>query len=227
MLESTILEGIEAVIFDLDGTLVDSMGIWTEVDEEYFRKYNLTPPEGFYEAMEGKSYTEVAQLYLDSFPTLTCTIEELKQEWQDMTYDKYTKELSLKPGASSMIKVLYDSGIKFGISSSNSIELVTATLEALGVRQYFDAVHTSCEVKSGKPCPDVYLLTAADLNVSPEKCLVFEDVPMGIIAGKKAGMKVCAIDDDFSKNQEAKKRELADFYINDYNDILNSTYEVL
>lgn len=227
MLKSMILEGMEAIIFDLDGTLVDSMGIWSEVDEEYFKKYNLAPPEGFYEAMEGKSYTEVAQLYLDSFPTLTCTIDELKQEWQDMTYEKYTKELVLKPGAYKMIKALYDSGIKFGIASSNSIELVTATLEALSIRHFFESVHTSCEVKSGKPCPDVYLLTASDLNVLPEKCLVFEDVPMGIMAGKNAGMMVCAIDDDFSKNQEGKKRELADYYIKDYNDILNLTYEVL
>lgn len=227
MLESTILKGIEAIIFDLDGTLVNSMWIWTAVDEEYFEKYNLTPPEGFYEAMEGKSYTEVAQLYLDSFPSLTCTIEELKQEWQDMTYEKYTKELSLKPGAYKMIETLFHSGIKFGISSSNSIELVNAALEALNVRHFFDAVHTSCEVKSGKPCPDVYLLSASDLNVKPEKCLVFEDVPMGIMAGKNAGMRVCAIDDEFSRNQEMAKRELADFYIKDYNDIINLTYEVL
>lgn len=227
MLELTILEGIEAIIFDLDGTLVNSMGIWAAVDEEYYEKYNLTPPEGFHEAMEGLSYTEVAQLYLDTFPTLTCTIEGLKQEWQDMTYEKYTKELDLKPGAYKMIETLYNAGIKFGISSSNSIELVIATLEALNIRHFFDVVHTSCEVKSGKPCPDVYLLTAADLNVLPEKCLVFEDVPKGIMAGKNAGMKVCAIDDEYSKNQEDKKRELADYYINDYNDILNSTYEVL
>lgn len=227
MLKSTILEGIEAIIFDLDGTLVNSMGIWEEVDKEYFEKYNLTPPEGFHEAMEGMSYTEVAQLYLDSFPELTCTIEELKQEWQDMTYEKYTKELTLKQGAYRMIEALYSVGIRFGISSSNSIELVNATLEALHIRRFFDAVHTSCEVKSGKPCPDVYLLTASDLNVSPQKCLVFEDVPKGILAGKNAGMRVCAIDDEYSRNQEARKRELADFYINDYNDILNSTYEVL
>lgn len=227
MQKSMILEEIDAIIFDLDGTLVDSMWIWSAVDEEYIKKYDLIVPEGFYENMEGKSYTEVAQFYLDSFPMITSTLEELKQEWQDMTYEKYTKELSLKPGAYEMINYLNKQGIKFGISSSNSIELVSATLDSLGIRHYFEAVHTSCEVRCGKPCPDVYLLTARDLNVSPDRCLVFEDVPMGILAGKNAGMRVCAIDDDFSKNQEAKKRELADFYIKDYNDILNLTYEVL
>jgi beta-phosphoglucomutase-like phosphatase (HAD superfamily) len=70
-------------------------------------------------------------------------------------------------------------------------------------------------------------LVAEDLGVKPEKCLVFEDVPMGILAGKNAGMKVCAIEDDFTRPQRDRKRELADFYINDFDDIMKETYEVL
>ena len=85
----------------------------------------------------------------------------------------------------------------------------------------------ACEAGAGKPAPDVYLLTAEDMGVKPERCLVFEDVPMGILAGKNAGMTVCAVEDDFSAPQCAKKRELADYYIQDYNDIKNGTYEVL
>ena len=222
-----ILKDIEAVIFDLDGSLVDSMWIWPEVDEEYFIKYGLTKPEGFYEEMEGKSYTEVAQLYLDTFPQLPCTVEEIKQEWSDMTYKKYCTEVPLKPGARELIETLYGQGVRFGIASSNSIDLVKAVIQALGVEQYFDSIHTSCEVRTGKPAPDVYLLTAGDLQIAPEHCLVFEDVPMGILAGKNAGMRVCAVDDRFSKNLEEKKRALADYYIKDYYDIINHTYEVL
>lgn len=224
---SEILKDIKAVIFDLDGSLVDSMWIWPEVDEEYFVKYGLTKPEGFYEKMEGKSYTEVAQLYLDTFPQLPCTIDEIKQEWNDMTYEKYCTEVPLKPGAREMIETLYAQGVRFGIASSNSIDLVKAVIRALGVEQYFDSIHTSCEVRTGKPAPDVYLLAARDLQIAPEHCLVFEDVPMGILAGKKAGMRVCAVDDRFSKNLEEKKRSLADYYIKDYYDIINHTYEVL
>ena len=73
----------------------------------------------------------------------------------------------------------------------------------------------------------MYLLVARDIGADPERCLVFEDVPMGILAGKNAGMKVCAVEDDFSRPQEEKKRELADYYIRDYRDIINGTYEVL
>ena len=73
----------------------------------------------------------------------------------------------------------------------------------------------------------MYLLVAEDLGTEPEKCLIFEDVPMGILAGKNAGMKTCAIEDEFSRAQEEKKRALADYYIQDYDDIKNRTYEVL
>ncbi len=74
--------------------------------------------------------------------------------------------------------------------------------------------------KKGKPHPDIYLKVAEDLKVKPEECLVFEDIPNGIIAGKEAGMKVCAIYDTFSDRMDQQKRELADYYIRDYNELM-------
>ena len=77
----------------------------------------------------------------------------------------------------------------------------------------------------GKPAPDVYLKVAEDLGVEPSACLVFEDVPNGILAGKNAGMEVCAVDDEFSRPDEAEKKRLADYFIHDFYDIMNHTYE--
>ena len=116
---------------------------------------------------------------------------------------------------------------KIGIATSNGRILVEDTLKALEAAELFDVVRTACEVAKGKPAPDVYLLAAKDMEVDPGRCLVFEDVPMGILAGKNAGMKVCAVDDEFSRYQEEKKRSLADYYIYSYDDIKNETYEVL
>lgn len=217
----------DAVIFDMDGTLVDSMWIWPSVDDDYLKKYNLNKPEGFHESMEGMSYTESAQMFLDVFPELDCTIEEVKREWFNMTHEKYTKEVCLKEGALEFLHGLKEQGIKLGIATSNVRELVDITLKTLQIEELFDSVKTSCEAKKGKPAPDVYLLVAAELGVAPERCLVFEDVPMGILAGKNAGMAVCGIDDAFSRAQEEKKKELADYYILTYKDIANGTYEVL
>ncbi len=222
-----ILKDIDAVIFDLDGTLLDSMWVWTAIDEEYMKKYNLTVPEDFHEGMEGKSYTEVAQYFKDIFPTLSLTREEIMEEWTQMAHEKYVTEVPLKKGARAFLNMIKASGIKTGIATSNTKKLVTDTLGALGIGEMFDSVRTSCEVAAGKPSPDVYLLVARDLEVEPCRCLVFEDVPMGILAGKNAGMTVCAVKDDFSEIQREKKRKLADYYIDNYDEIQNGTYEVL
>ena len=90
------------------------------------------------------------------------------------------------------------------------------------VDSYFSAILTSCDVKRGKPFPDVYLSAAERIQVEPGECLVFEDIVHGIMAGKNAGMKVCAVEDLYSKAQEKKKRELADYYIVSYREILES-----
>lgn len=222
-----MLENIDAVIFDMDGTLLDSMWIWPDIDDVFLEKYNLTKPEGFHEGMEGKSYPETAQYFLDLFPSLTQTREEIMDEWNEMAHDRYISQVRLKSGAKEFILSMIEEGKKIGIATSNSRFLVNDTLKALKIEHLFGSVRTSCEAGAGKPAPDVYLLVASDLEVKPERCLVFEDVPMGILAGVNAGMKTCAIDDEFSRPQEDKKRELADFYIYDFNDIMNETYEVL
>ena len=74
---------------------------------------------------------------------------------------------------------------------------------------------------------NIYLKVSEDLRVAPAECLVFEDISMGILAGKNAGMKVCAVEDDFSMGQIEKKKALADYYITDYHEVLNHTYEHL
>lgn len=222
-----MLSGKEAIIFDFDGTLADSMWIWTSIDEDYIRKYRLEKPENFHEDMEGMSYTEVARYFLDTFPQLPHTQEEIMREWSEMANEKYLSEVLLKEGVKEFLAYVKGLGIKTGIATSNAREIVMETLETMGVSEYFDSVHSACEVAAGKPSPDIYLLVAEELGVQPERCLVFEDVPMGILAGKNAGMKVCAVEDDFSRPQIEKKRTLADYYIETYYDVLNQTYEVL
>ncbi len=222
-----MLDNIKAIIFDVDGTLLDSMWIWTEIDDWFLKKYNLTEPEGFHKGMEGMSYSETAQYFLDLFPTLTHTREELEQEWYEMALELYEKKLCLKKGAYDFVKEMHERGIKLGIATSNNRELALAALVHNKIDVFIDSVWTSGEAKAGKPNPAVYLRVAEELQVLPENCLVFEDVPNGILAGKNAGMQVCAVDDAFSRPIEAEKRALADYYIQDYDDIKEGTYEVL
>lgn len=213
-----MLEQIKAVIFDLDGTLVDSMWMWRTIDIEYLTNQGIEVPENleaFQEELEGMGFTETAILFKERFK-IPDSLEEIKNTWICMSGEKYRNEVPLKPGVKEFLDYLKERNMKIGISSSNSRELIQMVLEAHGILEYFDCITTCCEVKRGKPEPDVYLKTAQGLEVEPEACLVFEDVPMGILAGKRAGMKVCAIDDAYSRKHESQKRELADWYILDY-----------
>ena len=212
-----MLENIKAVLFDLDGTLVDSMWMWKDIDIEYLGKRGFDLPGELQKDIEGMSLTETATYFKNRFE-LPESLEEIKKEWMDMARDKYCHQVPLKPGAKEFLLYLKEHQIRTGIASSNGIELVHAVLQAQGVDQYLDSVHTCCDVKRGKPNPDIYLLVAEELDVKPEECLVFEDIPMGILAGKRAGMRTCAVEDVFSRDQMNEKRQLADYYIQDYYD---------
>lgn len=219
-----MLNGKKAVIFDMDGSLVDSMWIWPEVDKVYMKKYHLTPPESFHKDIEGMSYTETAGYFVDRFG-LDQSVEQVMEEWKDMTLELYMTKVLPKKGVVDFLRDMKQRGILMGIATSNSRELAEAALKAQNIGQYFSAVRTSCEVSAGKPAPDVYLKVAEDLHVRPQECLVFEDVPNGIRAGKNAGMEVCAVDDDFSRPDEAEKKRLADYFIRDFEEIRKNTYE--
>lgn len=214
-----MLENIKGVIFDLDGTLVDSMGIWKEVDVDFIKKYHLQKPENLDRLIEGKSCSELAGCFLEWFPSLTMTREEVVKEWKDMTLLKYQHEVRLKPGAKNFLEYLKEKNMLLGIASSNEKDLIKIALESNEVLGYFDSIHSADEVAGGKPLPDVYLKVLEDFGLKNQECLVFEDVPMGILAGKNAGMKVCAIKDEHSLNLEAEKKELADYYIETFYEV--------
>ena len=209
----------EAVIFDLDGTVVDSMWVWPAVDVEFLGQHGLELPDDLQQELDGKSFYESA-VHIKKRFGLEETEEELMDIWNKMAMDRYVNEVKVKESVKEFLQVLKANGIKTGIASSNSAVLVEATLRANGVYEYFDSVHTANEVAKGKPSPDIYLLGAEDLQVKPENCLVFEDIVMGILAGKNAGMQTCAVYDDYSAYDDANKKKTADYYIHSYKELL-------
>lgn len=214
-----MLKDIEAVIFDLDGTLVDSMWMWKSIDIEYLAKFGLEFPEDLQKSIEGMSFSETAVYFKKRF-NIPDSLDQIKSDWNRMAWDKYMNEVPLKKGVREFLEYLKDKQIPAGIATSNSRELAELVLNKHNISQYFTSIRTSCEVEKGKPSPDIYLQVAKDLGVQPEKCLVFEDVIQGVMAGKNANMKVCAVYDDYSKKDEEEKIKLADYYIDSFLEVL-------
>ena len=215
----TMLKEKEAVIFDLDGTLVDSMWMWNSIDQEYLDRFEIQLPRDLQAQIEGMSFTETAGYFKKRFQ-LKDSIEQIKADWNQLAWDKYKTEVPLKTGVFEFLTHCKQLGLKMGIATSNSIELVNSIIKVHELDQFIQIVRTSCDVSKGKPSPDIYLLVASQLQVQPERCLVFEDIIPGIQAGKAAGMSVCAVEDPYSANQREEKKKLADYYIEDYFELL-------
>lgn len=214
-----MIKDYTAVIFDLDGTLVDSMWIWEQIDIDFLVERGHELPADLQKAIEGCSFTETAHYFKERF-NLEEDIETIKSIWIDMSKTFYAEKIFLKKGIQELLDLLKEKGIKMGIATSNSRELAESVLMNNNIRDYFEVLVTSCDVKKGKPEPDVFLKAAELMNVSPEECLVFEDTHAGVIAGKSAGMDVIAIYDALSEEYMDDIKASADHYLMCYSELV-------
>lgn len=206
---------IDGVIFDLDGTLIDSMWVWDKIDFEYLDRRNIPVPKNLKSEIEHFGFTQTAEYFKKTF-NLPDEIDDIKAEWMDMAHKEYSKNIGLKPGVKGFLKVLKNAGIKIGLATSNCEYLLKPVLENNGIMEYFDAITVTDEVERGKNFPDVYLLCSEKMGVNPENCVVFEDILPAMKGAKAAGMKVVAIEDEYCDYSKEELLQVADEYIQHY-----------
>lgn len=211
----------KAVIFDLDGTLIDSMGIWIQIDKEYLEMRNIPVPDDLFKDVEtGNSFKEICQYFKDKF-NLPDSIEEIGAEWTGMVEEHYKSDVKLKPNAKELIKHLSMNNVKMAIGTSNTKYLTETVLRANGVLNYFDSIVAGCEDIKGKPFPDIFLKAAEEINVAPKDCLVIEDTLHGVLAAHNGGMDAFAIFDDNDTHEVNAIIDEADYYADNFIEILN------
>lgn len=213
------MNNIKAAIFDLDGTLVDSMWVWEQIDIDFLKSKGYTPPKDLKDDITHLTFNQTAEYFKNRF-NLSDSIDEITDTWHNMAYSFYSSKVKLKPGVISFLNKLKSLDIKIGLATSNSIPLLEATLKNNGIYHLFDAITVTEEVKKSKENPDVYLLCANKLNVPPENCVVFEDIIAAVKGAKLAGMKVIGVYDKASEDQEELLSKACDKYIYDYNELL-------
>jgi HAD superfamily hydrolase (TIGR01509 family) len=181
----------EAVIFDLDGVLIDSETWWDRARREVVEQAGLQWPAGATEAMMGMSSPEWSA-YLQESIGVPLSAEEINQRVVDRLLARYREHLPLIPGAVGAVRRLA-AVWPLGLASSSNRPVIDAVLDLAGLAPLFQATVSSEEVARGKPAPDVYLEAAQRLNVVPSACAVIEDSANGIRAGVAAAMAVFAI----------------------------------
>lgn len=183
---------IKAVIFDMDGLMVDSEPLHYKAFDEVFRKYgkHLTEKDNN-DLYVGISDMDAAEDMVKRFG-LPITAEELVLQ-KEVEGNKLLSSVTARPGLMELLNKLHKAGIKKAIASSSKVVIIEIVVKALGISNYIDAYCSAEHVKRGKPFPDLFLLAAKELDVNPKECLVLEDAPAGVKAARIAGMKVYAI----------------------------------
>lgn len=210
---------IKAVIFDLDGTLIDSMYVWHKIDIDFLSERGFEVPEDYSQAIKTMHFETAAEYTISRFK-LSESVEQIVSIWLDMAVDEYSHNVRLKDGAEELLQRLKQLGIKMGIATSSKPILAEPVLKNNGIYTYFDALCCTSQVGKDKRHPDIYLFTAEKLGVKPEECVVFEDIVDGINGARLAGMKTIAVYDEGSADDSEKLKILANKYIYSFTELL-------
>lgn len=206
---------IKGVIFDADGTLLDSMEIWMNVTPEYLKSKGKILPDYVQKQLFSMSIEEGAEFIHQEF-SLTETPEQIKEEILNKISRFYTEEVQLKPGVFEYLNLLHKRNIPVCVASAGNKALIEAAFKRLGILSFFKIILTCSELNVNKSVPDIFMKAAEILGTEPENTMIFEDSLIAIKTAKKSGFRTCGVSDIFSKPDSAKIQEISDIYIEDF-----------
>ena len=210
---------IKAVIFDMDGTLIDSTGIWHEIDKDFFAKRNMELPPDYAQHIVHLGLTQAA-IYTKETYHLEESIQDIMKEWHDMSIDMYKYHVSLKDGALELLKLFKSNGIKMAIATANDEPLYRPCIYRLGIGEYFDEVADVNTAKEGKQSAKIYLDLAKKLGSEPRNTLVLEDMPTCVKTAFKSGFITVSFYDPASKEYDEQKKRDSHLFINDFSELI-------
>ena len=211
---------ITAVIFDMDGTLIDSTGLWHEIDKKFFSKRNMELPKDYAQKIVHLGLTKAAELTRELYGVKESP-EEIILEWRQMAIDMYRDEVQLKDGAIELLELFKKKGLKLSIATANDEELYMPCVKRLGIDKYFDFIADVNSSKEGKNSAKIYLDLAKDMASKPENTLVLEDMPTCIKTAFDNGFITIAVYDEASKNYDDQKRKYSHLFVNSLKELKN------
>lgn len=209
----------KGAIFDVDGTLIDSMGLWHQVDVDFFAQCGVPMPEDYSAKVSQMGAWQTAEYTIDLLK-LDYTPGALIEIWNDMVREEYLYKVPLKPYARDYLAYLKAKGVATAIATALFPELYEPVLKRTGVYDFFDVFVSSGELKLEKSTPEVYLTAAGKMHVAPEDCMVFEDIIAGIQGARAAGMYTVGVYDRWDRTNQQMLKEAAHKYIMDFSEML-------
>lgn len=207
---------IKGAIFDLDGTLVDSMFIYETLGEDYLRTLGVSPQENLKETFDSLTLEQSA-VYCKEHYGIALSAEEMIAGINDMVADHYLSTLPMKPGVAEFLNKLKENGVKMCVATVTDRHLAEAALVRLSLREYFSEIFTVATVGHGKDEPHIYRTAAEHLGTKKAETAVFEDAFYALKTAKKDGFFTVAVFDIYEKNQSGMK-SLSDYYLESYYD---------
>lgn len=209
----------KGAIFDLDGTLLDSMHIWHDVDVEFFRRRQLEVTKEYVDVIKNM-HLPAAAVYTKEKYNIKESIDEIVNEWLDLCTQAYLSDVDLKAGAYDFLNLLHSKGIKMAFATASEQVVCEQALKNHGIFDFFSASAYVSEINIGKTEPDIYYLAAERIGVKPSECIVFEDIIEGIRGASKGGFITCGVYDKSSHHDIEKIKKLANYYINSFDELL-------
>ncbi|MBR3691547.1 MAG: HAD family phosphatase [Clostridia bacterium] len=206
---------ISAAIFDMDGTILDSMHIWEEVSVSCLRRLGAEPKPSFKEDVRMMTLAESAE-YCRSEYGIEASNEAIIDYIYSSVREFYDREAALKPGAEAFLRRLHAANIPMVLATATDRPFAEAALRRLGIRELFLEVLTCSEIGAGKNRPDIFLLAAERMNAAPAETLVFEDSYPALITARDAGFLLCGVYDRMSPDRQSELAEISHIYIRDF-----------
>ena len=213
------MDGIKAAIFDLDGTLIDSMGAWHEADVQFLTRRGLPLEQDYFDLIKTMSFAIAADYTIERYK-LGDSPEEVIAEWRGYVQDEYDHSIPLKDGAIEYLAHLKSRGVKIALATSNELPLCEGALRRLGIDRFADALTFTHEAARPKSFPDVYLLAAERLGASVSETAVFEDAFVGVKSAKSGGFFTVAVYDDASAHDWEDMSAAADLAVRDLRELI-------
>ena len=211
----------KVAIFDMDGTLVDSMFIWSSMGTGYLRDLGYALTQEMEDKMRVMSLRETCQLCVDTF-ALSNTTEELMAGIYEKVRHFYEHDVTLKAGVDSYLQALEKQGVAMYVATATDLELAETAIKHVGIGHYFKGILTCAQAGRGKDYPAIFLQAMEAVNGHLESTVVYEDSLVAIRTAKKAGFQVVGIFDQAAHMHQTEIQSLADVYIQDFTDLLNS-----